>query len=80
MAENPEGMWSKEDRDRLATLLDQINAVQIDLRALCDRRKSPQPVSNKTLAEAADILRAAATGLRDVVHRLDDMSSPRHPE
>ena len=74
MAENPEAMWSMENRGRLATLLDQINAVQIDLRALCDRRKSIQPAPTKTVAEAADILRSAATGLRNVISDLDNMS------
>ena len=61
------------ESDRLDLILDQIVAVQLDLKLVCDGKKVDQ--NETTIAETCKILQSAAVELRNVILRLDDQRS-----
>ena len=59
--------WVAEDR--LADVLDQIVAVELDLRLVCNGKKPDQ--LDAVIVDTRKILQSAAAQLRDVIVRLD---------
>jgi signal transduction histidine kinase len=64
---------------RLASLLDKLVAVHLDLDLLCGKHAARQRVAAtpQAIAEACDVLQSAIADLRNIICQLDGVTTPR---
>jgi hypothetical protein len=60
---------------RLASLLDKLVAVHLDLEPLCGRHAERPQVGATPIAEACDVLQSAIADLRNIICQLDGLTN-----
>jgi hypothetical protein len=61
-------------------LLDKLVAIQMDLEPVCSsgRVRLPEVASQRSIAEACEVLRSAIADIRATIYQIDALDDPAH--